>query len=113
MQALLQLKIRQGSTIVMGPGKLDLLRAIQVAGSISAAAKQMQMSYKRAWQLVDTMNSRFKTPLVISVAGGQHGGGAQLTPLGEAVILHFQNLQIKANAASQDEMRFICDHLRP
>lgn len=111
MQPTLQIKIRQGKTVVMGPGKAELLLAIQACGSISAAAKQMNMSYKRAWQLVDVMNTSFKSALVSSVAGGQHGGGAQLTSLGEAVLAHYQTLQAKAHQASEIELHFIRDNL--
>jgi molybdate transport system regulatory protein len=111
MQPRLHIRIRQGKTILMGPGKAELLLAIQACGSISAAAKQMKMSYKRAWQLVDVMNTSFKSALVSSVAGGQHGGGAQLTSLGEAVLAHYQKLQTKANEATELELQFIRDNL--
>ncbi len=112
MQPTLNIKIRQGKTILMGPGKAELLLAIQACGSISAAAKQMNMSYKRAWQLVDVMNTSFKTSLVSSVTGGQHGGGAQLTAFGEMVLAHYQRIQSKANASAEEELRFIQDNLR-
>lgn len=111
MQSSLHIKIRLGKTIVMGPGKAELLMAIQACGSISAAAKHMQMSYKRAWQLVDVMNTAFKTPLVSSVTGGQNGGGAQLTALGQAVLAHYQTIQTKANAAANAELGFIENNL--
>lgn len=75
----------QGEEIAMGPGKLELLDAIAETGSISAAARHMGMSYRRAWLLVDTMNHCFKSPLVASSTGGPQGGGASLTPLGEEV----------------------------
>ena len=66
----------------MGPGKADLLDAIRQTGSISASAKLMKMSYRRAWELVDVMNRCFDLPLVQTSPGGAHGGGAQLTELG-------------------------------
>lgn len=75
----------QGDEIAMGPGKLELLDAIEATGSISAAARHMGMSYRRAWLLVDTMNRCFKSALVASSAGGPQGGGASLTALGEEV----------------------------
>ena len=62
--------------IAMGPGKADLLEAIMQHGSISAAAKSMAMSYKRAWDLVTVMNTSFVAPLVTTAVGGSHGGGA-------------------------------------
>ena len=66
----------------IGPGKIDLLEQIAAFGSISAAARAMNMSYKRAWDLVEEMNLLFGKPLVEAQTGGRHGGGAQLTPLG-------------------------------
>jgi molybdate transport system regulatory protein len=90
-----------GAEIAMGPGKAELLAAIADSGSISAAARKMGMSYRRAWLLVDTMNRCFKYPLVSSAAGGTQGGGASLTPLGEAVLSLYQALQADAEAAAQ------------
>lgn len=69
-----------------GPGKAELLAAIHEEGSISAAARRMGMSYKRAWSLVEEMNAAFDPPLVISARGGSHGGGAELTEQGEQVL---------------------------
>jgi molybdate transport system regulatory protein len=76
-----------------GTGKADLLERIAAEGSISAAAKSMDMSYSRAWQLVDSMNAAFKRPLVESSAGGKHGGGATLTQLGEEVLTLFREME--------------------
>lgn len=70
----------------MSPGKADLLDAIDVCSSISSATKQMKMSYHRAWELVDVMNKCFKQPLVISLPGGQHGGGARLSDFGRTTL---------------------------
>ena len=81
-----RLRIRRGDDIAVGPGKIDLLEAIDTAGSITAAARSLGMSYRRAWLLVDTMNRCFRTPVVEAEAGGKRGGGAHLTQLGRAVI---------------------------
>ena len=67
-------------TIVLGPGKADLLDAIARTGSIRAAAAELGMSYMRAWTLVKTMNAAFRAPLVEKERGGAAQGGAQLTP---------------------------------
>ena len=66
----------------IGPGKADLLQAIEETGSISAAARSMGMSYRRAWLLIDTMNQCFREPVVDTATGGKGGGGAQITPFG-------------------------------
>ena len=73
----------QGSTLIdEGPGKIDLLRAVSETGSISAAARVIGMSYKRAWFLIDTLNRGFGEPVVEALAGGNGGGGARLTASG-------------------------------
>jgi molybdate transport system regulatory protein len=85
-------RILVGSAIAMGPGKADLLEAIAATGSISAAARQMGMSYRRAWLLVDTMNSCFANPLVLKEKGGPDGGGAALSATGKRVLRKYRQL---------------------
>ena len=91
-----RLRVLLGAAIAIGPGKADLLDAIAANGSISAAAKRMGMSYRRAWLLVDTMNGCFRGPLVASTRGGTGGGGAQLTPLGVEVLARYRDMEAKA-----------------
>jgi len=79
-------RLLHNDEIALGPGKAELLEAIDKTGSISAAGKTMNMSYRRAWLLVDVMNRCFAQPLVQTAKGGQHGGGATLTPLGRQVL---------------------------
>jgi len=92
-------RILSGDDIAMGPGKAEMLAAIDATGSISQAAKQLGMSYRRAWNLVDTMNRCFKEPLVTTATGGDHGGGAHVTPFGYDVLKRFNAMQTKADAA--------------
>ena len=87
-----RLRILTGSAIAIGPGKADLLHAIDETGSISAAARQMGMSYRRAWLLVDTMNQCFALPLVVTEKGGVDGGGSLLTETGRQVLGHYSEL---------------------
>ncbi len=94
-----RLRVLLGESIAIGPGKAALLEAIARHGSISAAARANGMSYRRAWNLVDTMNRCFVTPLVESSAGGAHGGGASLTELGQAVLAAYRDMEIKATRA--------------
>ena len=91
-----QIRISFKKSIAMGPGKADLLDAIAATGSISAAGRKMQMSYRRAWLLVETMNACFREPLVETLIGGQHGGGARVTPLGEEVVRRYRQMEAKA-----------------
>lgn len=92
-------RILSGDDIAMGPGKSELLAAIDATGSISQAAKQLGMSYRRAWNLVDTMNRCFTEPLVTTATGGDHGGGARVTAFGRDVLARFTDMQRKADAA--------------
>lgn len=95
-----RVRLYKGEEIALGPGKADLLAAIVSEGSISAAGRHLGMSYRRAWLLVDTMNRCFSEPLVVSAAGGQHGGGARLTPLGEDVLTRYRALAADVEAAA-------------
>ena len=90
-----------GDEIAMGPGKADLLEAIKAEGSISAAGRKLGMSYRHTWLLVDAMNRCWSEPLVGTAAGGSHGGGAQVTAMGESVLAHYRALQAAGAALDQ------------
>lgn len=92
----IKLQIYCGAEIAMGPGKADLLDAIAAHGSISAAAKAMGMSYRRAWLLVDAMNRCWQGPLVKAVAGGSQERGARVTPLGGEVLRLYRAMDAAA-----------------
>ena len=100
-----RLRILSGDLIALGPGKVDLLETIGREGSISQAARERHLSYRRAWNMVDTMNRCFKEPLVISVTGGKGGGGAELTPTGKRVIKLYREMENNANVAIQTEWK--------
>ena len=84
-----------------GPGKAELLKRIAASGSIREAAKRMAMSYNRAWMLVQEMNRLFRKPLVVSVRGGESGGGAKLTVTGEDVIARYTRMERACLLATQ------------
>ena len=84
----------------LGPGKINLLEAIDAEGSISAAGRCLGMSYRRAWLLVDEMNKMFGAPLADAKHGGSRGGGAQLTARGREVVAHYRAIEAKALKAS-------------
>ena len=100
-----RLRIRRGDDIAVGPGKIDLLEAIDTAGSITAAARSLGMSYRRAWLLVDTMNRCFRIPVVEAEAGGKRGGGARLTRLGRDVIDRYRRIERNAARAAAADIR--------
>lgn len=108
----LKLRVLHNDEVAFGPGKADLLAAIADTGSISGAARCMKMSYRRAWLLVDVMNRCFRAPLVLSAAGGSHGGGAQLTDTGLAVLAQFRLMEAAAQQAAQAHLDGLTGLLR-
>jgi molybdate transport system regulatory protein len=104
LTARLRLRLTVGADIAVGPGKADLLTAIAEEGSIAAAGRRLDMSYRRAWLLVETMNRCFRAPLVEAAKGGARGGGARLTPLGADVLDRYRRMESLAGAAITGEV---------
>jgi molybdate transport system regulatory protein len=77
----------------VGPGKIDLLEAIQKSGSLSQAARDLGMSYRRAWLLVDSLKSSFREPITLASKGGKGGGGVALTTFGERLIGSYRAIE--------------------
>jgi molybdate transport system regulatory protein len=92
-RAALTIRVDFGAQGALGPGKVRLLELISKHGSISSAGKEMGMSYRRAWLLVDDLNRMFRQPLVEAQPGGARGGGARLTPLGLDVVTHYRAIE--------------------
>lgn len=107
------LRVLLADSIAMGPGKADLLEAIDKTGSISAAGRSMDMSYRRAWMLVDEMNRCFKTPLVAAAKGGAHGGGAQLTQTGQQVLARYRAMEAATKQLADAYLGEFSDVLAP
>ncbi|GAB2781798.1 LysR family transcriptional regulator [Halomonas shantousis] len=101
----LQLRLVADKDVVLGPGKADLLEAIERSGSISSASRELGMSYKKGWQLIETMNRHFATPVIETHTGGHQRGGARLTPLGSEVLAHYRALQRRLAPEHCDETR--------
>lgn len=97
----------------LGPGKIDLLDAVGRTGSISAAGRELGMSYRRAWLLVDAVNRLFKEPVVVASAGGAAGGGAQLTPGGRALVAAYRRIEARSLAAIREELAPFAGSLVP
>jgi molybdate transport system regulatory protein len=103
--ATIRIRIAYGENIAIGQGKADLLDAIGRTGSISAAARELEMSYRKAWLLVDEMNQSFRSPVVVAAKGGPRGGGAQVTDLGQEALTRFRRIQAKASTAIEADVR--------
>ncbi|HEV3239621.1 MAG TPA: LysR family transcriptional regulator [Casimicrobiaceae bacterium] len=106
------MRVTRGADIAVGPGKIDLLEAIARTGSITAAARELSMSYRRAWLLVATMNRCFKEPVVAAAVGGKRGGGARLTVAGKRAVGHYRRIERLAARASTTELRELLKLLR-
>jgi len=99
-----RLRVVLAPDVFLGPGKADLLEGIAETGSISAAGRRLNMSYKRAWMLVETLNGYFAKPLVQAATGGKAGGGARLTPLGEDVLRRYRRMAAATEKAIAEDV---------
>lgn len=88
----------------VGVGKIRLLEAIARTGSLSQAARDIAMSYRRAWLLIDSMNADFDTPVISATVGGSGGGGAQLTSFGREIIAAYRELESRLAPLTGDYM---------
>jgi molybdate transport system regulatory protein len=88
----------------IGPGKIQLLENIEACGSISAAGRAMEMSYKRAWDLVDEINRICRQAAVERQTGGKNGGGAVLTPFGTSLVARYRKIERNAASAARKEL---------
>ena len=84
--------IESQNHVLLGEGRVQLLKAIDETGSLSKAAKSANISYRKAWQLMDSINKSAKEPVTINTVGGKGGGGAELTPYGKSLILAFDEI---------------------
>lgn len=101
---LLRPRLYLGGGLSIGPGKIELLRAVACHNSISAAARQLGMPYKRAWLLIDSLNRGFGQPVVMTAIGGKGGGGTRLSPLGKRLVAAYDRLQARLNATARSEL---------
>lgn len=108
----LTLRVLGRGTPAMGPGKAELVERIAASGSISAAARAMGMSYRRAWQLVEALNAAYKAPVVVTAVGGERGGGARVTPYGRRLAAQFRRMEEKASAAIAADLKRHARQLR-
>jgi molybdate transport system regulatory protein len=107
-----RIRVVADETIVLGPGKADLLEAIARSGTLRDAAAAMEMSYMRAWKLVRVMNEAFREPLIIMSRGGADGGRAELTPAGREVLKLYRRIERESVAATRDPWKSLRKLLR-
>ncbi len=101
----LSIRIDLDGGVRFGPGKARLLQLVAETGSIAAAARAMEMSYARAWRLIDELKAAFGAPLVEAAAGGKAGGSARLTSLGREALAGYRAVEAAADAAARAPMR--------
>jgi molybdate transport system regulatory protein len=107
-----RLRVVEDGTIILGPGKADLLEAISRMGTLRDAAAEMEMSYMRAWKLVGVMNEGFREPLVITTRGGAEGGRAELTPAGHEALKLYRRMEKESVAATRESWKTLRKMLR-
>lgn len=112
LMADLSIRIDFGPDHRIGPGKIALLEQIAALGSISAGGRAMDMSYRRAWELIEELNTIFGKPVVESRSGGKKGGGATLTPLGLSLISRYRAMERAAEAATAPHLAALADEIR-
>ena len=108
-----RLRIKRNEAIALGPGKISLLEAIDRTGSISAAGRELQMSYRRAWNLLDEINQALLQPAVQTAAGGPGGGGTSLTPVGQEIIKRYRRIEATAAKASANDLKALLKLMQP
>lgn len=101
----LRMRVNVGERIAVGPGKIALLEALDETRSITAAAKSLGMSYRRAWMLIDELNRSLREPAVSSATGGSHGGGSELTEAGRKLIALYRGIEATAQQACAADIR--------
>jgi molybdate transport system regulatory protein len=91
----------------LGPGKIALLEGIRTYRSVSEAARRMNISYRRAWLLLDSLNKSFDMPATVNSVGGRGGGGAEITPFGLLLIESYREVERKLNDVAGESLKEI------
>ena len=108
----LRLRIMRDDVPAMGPGKARLIELVEEHGSISAAARELNMSYRRAWLLIDAVNASFKKPLVVTEVGGKKGGGAAVTEHGKKIVTLYRHMEKKSLRAIESDLAQFQSHIK-
>jgi molybdate transport system regulatory protein len=108
-----RLRIDFDAVHAVGPGKIALLERMRACGSLSQAARELDMSYRRAWQLLDSLNTSFNEPVILTSVGGKGGGGSEITPLGIALIDAYRALEKEVTALAQQRFKPLRNRIAP
>jgi molybdate transport system regulatory protein len=108
----LTLRVDLGPKQSIGPGKMRLLDAVAETGSISSAGRVLGMSYRRAWMLIDDLNSSFRRKVVSTTLGGKEDGGAKLTPFGQELVKRYRAIESNAAKATRAHVAFLARAMR-
>jgi molybdate transport system regulatory protein len=108
----LTLRVDLGPKQSIGPGKMRLLDAVAETGSINSAGRVLGMSYRRAWMLIDDLNSSFRRKVVSTTLGGKEGGGAKLTPFGQELVKRYRAIESNAAKATRAHVAFLARAMR-
>lgn len=106
----LNLRLTFPGGVPLSHGKAELMELIRETGSISQAAGRMEMSYRRAWLLVDELNHLFSEPAIETKQGGKSGGGAALTVFGEELLRRFRAMEARTMTALDEDLKWLSDH---
>jgi molybdate transport system regulatory protein len=102
-----------GSQCSIGVGKIELLEGIARTGSLSQAAREMRMSYRRAWLLLQDMNNSFDPPVAQASVGGRGGGGVVLTSLGTRLVAGYRQLETSLQPLADSHLEGFGRHIKP
>jgi molybdate transport system regulatory protein len=106
-KAAIRFRVDLGREEAIGPGKIALLEQIERGGSLSQAARELGMSYRRAWQLLDSLNHSFRERVAVTAKGGRRGGGATLTAFGRELIRTYRDFDAEVQARAARHFRAI------
>ena len=107
-----RLRVLHGPDIAIGPGKMELLAQLAETGSLNEAARRLDMSYMRAWTLMNTMNKCFRKPVTVAQRGGKTGGGMEMTETGRQALELYQRMEQSCLQAVQPDWRALQKLLR-
>jgi molybdate transport system regulatory protein len=107
----LRVRIYFGSSTALGPGKIALLEEIELGGSLARAARELGMSYRRAWGLLRDLSEVFGEPVAVTTVGGREGGGAELTPFAHEIIAAYRSVERAGASAAEREFAFVLRRL--